>query len=84
MCKPIFSPKVVQERKISTKINYDVLKNLTMGGSSGGLINGSEKQGVSSNGNSTSSVLSPKNEPNANTEKVHNPIIEGKQLESSF
>ena len=49
-----------------------------MGGSSGGLINGSEKQGVSSNGNSTSSVLSPKNEPNANTEKVHTPINEGK------
>jgi len=62
--------KVVQERKISTKINYDVLKNLTMG-VSGGSNNGIEgPEGGSSNGDSTAATLSPKNEPHAGTERA--------------
>jgi len=59
--------KVVQERKISTKINYDVLKNLTMG-VSGGTNNG--KDGGSSDADLTDATLSPKNEPQAGTEKA--------------
>merc|ERR1719234_808587 len=64
--------KVVQERKISTKINYDVLKNLTMG-VSGGTNNGNGKDGPdggSSDADSTDATLSPKNEPQAGIEKA--------------
>jgi len=64
--------KVVQERKISTKINYDVLKNLTMG-VPGGTMNGNgmEKPNEgSTNGEQTAATLSPKNEPHATTEKA--------------
>jgi len=59
--------KVVQERKISTKINYDVLKNLTMGVSGGTM---EKPDGGSTNGESTAAALSPKNEPHATTEKA--------------
>jgi len=64
--------KVVQERKISTKINYDVLKNLTMGVPGGTMNgNGTEKpDGESTNGEQTAATLSPKNEPHATTEKA--------------
>lgn len=53
--------KVVQERKISTKINYDVLKNLTMA-ASGRTMNDM--------GEPAATTLSPKNEPHATTEKA--------------
>ena len=58
--------QVVQEKKISTKINYDVLKNLTMGAAGPGGTN--SRMGVSSD--STVATLSPKNEPHAGSEKV--------------
>jgi len=58
--------KVVQEKKISTKINYDVLKNLTMGAAGPGGTN--SRMGVSSD--STVATLSPKNEPHAGSEKA--------------
>ena len=58
--------KVVQERKISTKINYDVLKNLTMA-ASGRTMN---DMGGGPDAEPTAATLSPKNEPHATTEKV--------------
>ena len=53
--------QVVQEKKISTKINYDVLKNLTMGAPGGTNCR---------MGSSTMATLSPKSEPHAGEEKV--------------
>lgn len=58
--------KVVQERKISTKINYDVLKNLTMA-ASGRTMN---DMGGGPDAEPTAATLSPKNEPHATTEKA--------------
>ena len=56
--------QVVQEKKISTKINYDVLKNLTMGATGGTNCR------MGSSSDSTMATLSPKKEPPAGEEKV--------------
>jgi len=67
--------KVVQERKISTKINYDVLKNLTMA-ASGRTMN---DMGGGPDAEPTAATLSPKNEPHATTEKA----VKGEKEEES-